>query len=126
MRIELLLTGQKFDIYAVVDNNGDCPCIDFLERLKQEDIASHKSLVSILSAHAQRGPLLNIQKSRPVEGKDNLYEFKSRQGARLLYFFQPGGKTILTNGFKKGAAVKQEFDRSEKMRDQYLRESKNG
>jgi transcriptional regulator with XRE-family HTH domain len=38
----------------------------------------------------------------------------------------PGGKTILTNGFKKGAPVKQEFDRAEKIRNQYLMEINNG
>jgi hypothetical protein len=97
-----------------------------LEQLKRDDIASYKSLVNVLLVHAQRGPLLNIQKSRPVEGKDNLYEFKVKQGARLLYFYQPGRKTILTNGFKKGAPVKLEFDRAEATRNQYLREIKNG
>ncbi len=126
MKIELLLRGQKFDIYGIRLNDGSYPVIVFLEQLKEKDIASHRSLVNVIQIHADYGPLLNETKSRPIEGRDNLFEFKTKQGARVLYFYLPGRKTVLTHGFKKGAPGKQEYAKAEKIRDQYLKEINNG
>jgi hypothetical protein len=126
MKIELQYRGQKFAIYAIVVNDGSCPAIEFLEQLKRNDIASHKSIVNIYRRHAECGPILNIRKSRRIEGHDKLLEFKSKQGARLIYFYLPDGKTVITHGFKKGAPAEEEYDKAEKMRAEYLKEVKNG
>jgi hypothetical protein len=126
MKIELQYRGQKFDIYAIVLNDGSCPAIEFLEQLKQNDIASHKSIINIFKRHAEAGPILNIIKSRQIGGHPNLFEFKSKQGARLIYFYLPGRKTVMTHGFKKGARAEQEYDKAEKMRTEYLKEVNNG
>jgi hypothetical protein len=125
MRIELQYKGQKFYVYTIVLNDDSCPTVDFLEELKQDDLASHKSLVNVYTTHADHGPLLNIKKSRPIEDEKNLFEFKTKQGARLLYFYLAGKITVITHGFKKGAPVKQEYQRAKNLRDEYLREIKN-
>jgi hypothetical protein len=126
MRIEPQYKGQKFSIYAIVVDDGSCPTVEFLEQLKSNDIASHKSIVNILKRHAECGQILNTIKSRPIKGRNNLFEFKSKQGARLMYFYLPGRKTVLTHGFKKGAPAEEEYDKAEKMRDQYLEGVNNG
>ena len=126
MRLKLQRQGRKFAIYAVLLDNSKCPAFDFLEEAKRNNPASHKSLVNILKRHADFGQIGNERKSRVLEGYRGLLEFKSRQGDRLLYFYLPDWKTILTHGFHKGAPEKAEYDRARAIKDQYLREEGNG
>ena len=73
--------------------------------------------------HANNGPLTNIQKSRRLRDTDGIFEFKNRQGARVLYFY-PGdmrGITILTHGFKKGANLNTEIRRAERIQTEYYK-----
>ena len=65
---------------------------------------------------------MNETKSRKLS--EEIYEFKSRQGDRLLYFYPPGrrGETIVTHGFHKGRPLGVELGRAERLRRQYLQE----
>jgi hypothetical protein len=122
MKIVLQYKGQKFSLYAIVCNDGSCPSVEFLDELKKNDPSSHKSIVNIYLRHADFGQILNIEKSRPINGRENLFEFKSKQGARLLYFYLPGRRTVFTHGFYKGDPNEPEYDKAEKMRNQYIKE----
>jgi len=122
----LLRDGSKFNIYALVLDNGTCPAEDFLEQVKQRDPASLKSLINVLTRHAEYGEIRNERKSRVIKGRRNLLEFKTNQGDRLLYFYLPDYKTVLTHGFHKGASESDEYDKAEAMRDQYRKEADNG
>lgn len=126
MRLKLLRDGSKFNIYALVLDNGTCPAEDFLEQVKQRDPASLKSLINVLTRHAEYGEIRNERKSRVIKGRRNLLEFKTNQGDRLLYFYLPDYKTVLTHGFHKGASESDEYDKAEAMRDQYRKEADNG
>jgi len=108
-----------FNIYAIVLDDDSCPADDFLKQLKHQDLASHKSLVNILTRHADHGEIRNKKKSRVIENRANLLEFKTHQGDRLVYFYLPGRMTVLTHGFHKGVPASSEYDRAEAMRDQY-------
>jgi hypothetical protein len=68
----------------------------------------------------------NYHKSRVIAGRENLLEFKTKRGDRLMYFYLPGHRTILTHGFHKGAVESSEYDRAERIRNQYYREIENG
>lgn len=125
MNIELLLRGQKFFIYGLVGNDGSCPILDFLNQLKLENPACHRSIFTVLERHASSGPILNKKKSRSIKGHNDLYEFKSPQGARLPYFYLPGGKTVITHGFKKGSLARVEFKKAANLLNQYLEELRN-
>ncbi len=120
MRLKLQRQGRKFAIYAVLLDNGKCPAFDFLEEAKRNNPASHESLVRIYTMHADSGPIRNKTKSRVIEGRQNLLEFKSRQDDRLLYFYLSGSRTVLTHGFHKGAPAEAEYDKAEKMAIIYL------
>ena len=119
MLLRLLKRGSVFSIYAIVLNDDSCPADDFLKQLKHQDLASHKSLVNILTRHADHGEIRNKKKSRVIEDRANLLEFKTHQGDRLVYFYLPGRMTVLTHGFHKGVPASAEYDRAEAMRDQY-------
>ncbi len=122
MRLKLEFRGQKYDIYAIVRDDGSCPFDSFLERLKKENAGSYKSMVSTLRRHSDSGPITSVKKSRQIEGHGKLWEFKTRQGDRLLYFYMPGGRTVLVHGFHKGkpSEAEVEFEKAARLRDQYL------
>ena len=126
MELRRLKTGLVNSIDAVILNNGDCPAEEFLKLLERNDKASYKALAHILVRHADYGVLRNREKSKVISGRGNLLEFKTRNGDRLIYFFLPGHRTILTHGFHKGAVASAEYNRAEKIRDQYRREVENG
>lgn len=126
MKLQLIYKGVKSGIYAIVLNNGNCPADEFLKQLERNDVASHKSMKSILILHAEHGGIMNYHKSRVIAGRENLLEFKTRNGDRLMYFYLPGRRTILTHGFHKGAVESSEYNRAERIRDQYCREVENG
>jgi hypothetical protein len=101
MRHILLIAGQRFNIYAIVVGQGrasHCPASDFIEQMSE---ASRKSMLNVLKQHAMAGSLLNEQKSRSL--RDGIFEFKSRQGDRLLWLYPPGtrGETVSRTGFTK-------------------------
>jgi hypothetical protein len=126
MRLKLLKAGGRFSIYAVVLDNGTCPAEVYLEQVRRRDLASHKSLVNILTRHADHGAIRNERKSRVIKGRRRLLEFKTNQGDRLLFFYLRDQKTVLTYGFHKGASESDEYDKAEAIRDQYSREEDNG
>jgi len=79
-------------------------------------------MLNVLRRHAEAGQILNEQKSRLLG--DGIFEFKSRQGDRLLWFYPPSrsGETIITHGFHKGAPLRSEIQRAKQLRDQYHEE----
>lgn len=117
MRRRLLIQGQRFRIHALVLANGDCPAESFIGQMSE---ASRKSMLNVLRQHAEAGPLKNEQKSRFL--KNDIYEFKSRQADRLLFFYPPGTRweTVITHGFHKGGPLNAEIERARRLRDQYL------
>ena len=121
MTTELLKEGSALSIYVLTSRRAGTEYCPVLEILEETSEASRKSLLSIIGQHADRGPILNIQKSRPLG--NGIFEFKSRQGDRILFFYPEGqrGVTILTHGFRKGAQVRTEIERAISYREEYLR-----
>ena len=120
MAIELLMEGSAFTIYALIRNRGGvtyCPVIEFLHEVSEP---SRKSLFAVMQQHAHRGPILNVQRSRPLG--NGIFEFKSRQGDRILFFYPEGqrGVTIVTHGFRKGDRLRTEVQRAINYRTEYL------
>lgn len=54
--------------------------------------------------------------------RNGIFEFKSRQGDRILFFYPADqrGVTILTHGFRKGARLNIEIERAINYRAEYL------
>ncbi|NLL90331.1 MAG: hypothetical protein GX226_04420 [Dehalococcoidales bacterium] len=126
MKLSLQLTGNKFNIYAIIKDDGSIPVLDYLDQLKTNDPPSFKSLLNLLKMHADHGPIKNAFKSRPIKGYNNLFEFKSKQGGRILYCYLPRGITVLIDGFPKGTPTKELFKNADEIKDQLERTQKNG
>ncbi|MDO8689841.1 MAG: type II toxin-antitoxin system RelE/ParE family toxin [Dehalococcoidia bacterium] len=120
MRLELVTNGKRYSVWAIVQSEDpySCEAISFLGSLGE---ATRKKVANILRLHAEEGPLKNEQKSRLLE--DGIYEFKTTDGARLLYFFAPGQRTVLTHGFKKGGKVATGIRRAKRLRMEWMEQS---
>lgn len=125
MELRLQLEGRAFAIYAVVldaqTTGQSCPFSDFISELEASEPASYKSMLALLNLHAEHGPVKNRQKSRLVNDANRIFEFKNRQGARLLYFYPDDIRraTVVTHGFKKGAPLKPEVERAIRIKRSY-------
>ena len=121
MNLVALVEGASFSVYALSWARGGsdhCPALEFIDGMS---VASRKSMLGVLRHHAETGPIPNTGKSRLLE--EGVFEFKSRQGDRLLYFYHPRRRrlTIVTHGFRKGARLRTEIERSLTLRSEYLR-----
>lgn len=120
MELELVLEGPAFGIYALSWTRSGvkhCPAQEFMDGISA---ASDKSLIKVLQQAVAGGPVFNFQKSRMLA--EVIFEFKSRQGDRLAYFYHPTrrGLIIVTHGFHKGARLRTEIERARSLRREYL------
>lgn len=120
MELVLLAEGPAFSVYALSWTRAGvdyCPAQEFIANMS---VASRKSMLGVLRHHATTGPIPNTGKSRLLE--EGIFEFKSRQGDRLLYFYHPWQRrlTLVTHGFRKGARLRTELERAYTLRREYL------
>jgi hypothetical protein len=123
MRRTTIAHGAAFTIYALdlSDEAGheDCPAKQFLLGLDRDNPPAAKSMANLLRRHAEHGPIHDVTRSREIyDGPDGkLFEFKTRQGTRLVYFLEPNRATVLTHGFAKGAPLRPEIARARRLRE---------
>lgn len=106
--------GGRHPIAALGEDDGQCEVMAFLEHLEP---AAKKSLLNVFRLHVEHAPITNEQKSRLL--RDGIFEFKTKQGIRVCYFYDHAGVAVLTNGFKKGAVLKQQVEKAESLRAQW-------
>jgi len=121
MRLIPIMEGTKFSILAIDKSDDasvkDCPAEEFIMQMSD---SSKKSLTAILNRHKEHGPILNEQKSRLLW--QDIFEFKTRQGDRIYYFYDSGRLTILTHGSVRpqGRQLSGEVSRAVRLKDLYF------
>ncbi len=121
MRLIPIIKGAKFSISAIDKSDDasvkDCPAEEFITQMNE---SSRKSLTAILKRHIDHGPILNKEKSRLLW--QDIYEFKTRQGDRMYYFYDIGRLTILTHGSikPKERQLSAEVSRAVSLKDLYF------
>jgi hypothetical protein len=125
MELRKTRSGRIKTIYSIVMDDGRCPAEDFIQEIEVNNKASFKALTNLLIRHADHGQIWDPQKSKRIT-RSGIFEFKTMQGDRLLYFYDLGNKTILTHGFHKGRRAQQEYRRAEQIKERYLREAECG
>lgn len=101
MKLILFHQGRKFAVWAITLNDGTCPAFEFLENLRRNNPASHKNIVATVTRHADTGQIMNERKSRAIEGRRGLFEFKSRQGTGFFISICQAGKQLSPTGSTK-------------------------
>ena len=113
--INKLISGNKYDIYAVAKNQ-ECLVQEFIDELQEAD---RKKIVALLKRAADHGLPINSEKFRGIRNTD-LWEFKSYQ-VRILCAFERERIIILTHGFikKSRKTPKSEIVRAERLLKEY-------
>jgi len=120
MKLERQYSGSKCTIYLLVLDNGTCPARDYLTTLKVQNEHSHKAMLRRITNHGDIGSTRIKKHGHPIAGRKNLFVWSTHQGARLLYFRMSGTSVVATHGYKKGDPLKRQYDRAERLRDDWL------
>ena len=97
MPTTVLYRGSRRSIEAVV-RRGACPAREYVERL---GVAERKKVLALFVRAGDHWPIVNTEKFKHLDG--DIYEFKAGQH-RLMRFFRPGARIIVTHGFQKKTA----------------------
>lgn len=98
-------SGSYFQV-EFLGENGRYPAKEFLDELAADPNQAKKKEAATLAAAIGRvasmpqGTLVNSDRFKKVTDAEGIYEFRAYQG-RLLCFFAPGRRLILTNGVIK-------------------------
>jgi len=116
-------SGNAIAVYAL-EQNGRRELWDFLFDLKASSCKDFARLVSLFDRTAEYGRIKNEQMFKYLA--NDIYEFKTFGGFRVLCFFDGGRMIVLTNGFKKRKDYSAEIQKAVNLRVNYLNAKSNG
>lgn len=102
---------MEFEVVFSTDSQGRTPVLAFLEELRATQPSLHRLIVAGLSKlrdRAYHGPPLTEQ----IDGEAGIFELRVGRTniARVFFFFQPGRRIVVVNGYVK---KQQRLDRRE-------------
>ena len=86
-------------ILTVCNDRGGCPVQEFIDRLETDSQSDYDQVMAQLRWAAVNGPPRNDKKSRPLA--DKIFEFKTRGGIRIPYFYDQDRLVICTEALRK-------------------------
>lgn len=114
--------GRIYDIYAIEDG-GKCELLDFVELLSESAQAEYGKLIRLFDWTADSGVIKNEQKFKRLT--EQIWEFKTFGGVRVLCFFDDRRIIVLTNGFKKKKKYDDEIRKAENLMLRYQSNKRN-
>ncbi len=112
---------DRFEILFYAKANGEEPAKDFI---LQQDSKMKAKLLRIIETMACNGNVLGEPYTKCLT--DGIYEIRAKHSSditRVLYFFESGGRIVLTNGFvkKTDKTPRREIEKARKYRNDYRR-----
>ena len=133
MKVVDIRRGPELTICAIAtpaDDGGrdKCATLAFFQVQKQTHTKQMVKLAALLTDVANNGPPQDDTKFKNLPGTDDLYEFKTSGGLRLLCFWDEGSLIVCTHGYVKGAqkAPKHELKRAETLKRAYFEAKEKG
>ena len=121
--------GARFRLMAVGTQENEKAHLPFLEF--QQEAASRASrewpkLVRIMDHTAEAGPPRDEEKSKPL--REGIFEFRTKGGLRLLWFYDEGRVVICVNGYiKQGQKIPNaEMDAAIQWKNHYFTAKRSG
>jgi len=96
MKLELLLEGSAFTLYAIVQGEN---VVEYLEELEQSNVQAHAQIARRLLQLAERGP--SRKKDEFNDLGHELYEAKAKKGPRVIFFYDENRLVICSHAFDK-------------------------
>ena len=111
---------KKFTVEFYERDNGEKPCLEFLNTLEVKLRAKAFRDMALLE---EKGTELRLPYSEHLD--DGIFELRTKQGRNIirnLYFFFVGNKIIITHGFRKKTqkVPSGEIERAKEYRKAYL------
>lgn len=97
-----LKRGTRFRLIAIgtqEDAKVQLPFFDFQQEATRRAASEWPKLVRLLDYVANAGPPKDAEKSKPL--RDGIFEFRTKGGLRLLWFYDEGRVVICANGYIK-------------------------
>jgi len=121
--------GARFRICAVGSSDSGkvhIPYFDFLKEVTTTAPHERAKLIFLLDYTKDFGPPRDEQKCRSLAGHEGLFEFKTRGGLRVFWFYDEDRLIVCTTGFvkKKQKTPAEEISKAEGWRAAY-REAKH-
>jgi Phage derived protein Gp49-like (DUF891) len=94
--------GARFRLIAIGTQENDkirLPYLEFQETALHSAPAEWPKLVRILDYTVEAGPPRDEEKSKLL--RDGIFEFRTKGGLRLLWFYDEGSVVICVNGYIK-------------------------
>lgn len=91
--------SSTWTILAICDDRGGCQVLEFIHRLQAASASDFDQITAQLRRAAAAGPPRNNRKSRPLA--DRIFEFKTRGGVRIPYFYDEDRLVICTEAMRK-------------------------
>lgn len=112
--------GARFTIYALADDHG-CKLLDFLSEVDGTRPSEAAKLFRLIDFVAEAGPPRNEEKCRKLE--NDLWEFKTCGGIRVLWFYDAGQIIICSHGFikQRQKTPRREIEIAADAREKYLK-----
>ncbi|MEI6169232.1 MAG: type II toxin-antitoxin system RelE/ParE family toxin [bacterium] len=96
MKLEFLLEGSAFTLYAIVQGEN---VVEYLEELEQNNVQAHAQIARRLLQLAERGP--SRKKDEFNDLGHELYEAKAKKGPRVIFFYDENRLIICSHAFDK-------------------------
>jgi len=115
--IKLYKNGPSKIIWFFVDDKGECPAEDFLDRLEKGDVRSRRKLLKLLDYTAKNGPPEKNEDKFKCFDTSPVCEFKCYKPPLRLFSFKVKDKTskkligyCITHGSKKPGDRKKDYE----------------
>lgn len=121
--------GASFRLIAIGMQENDkikLPYLEFQEAALSRAAKEWPKLVRILDHVADNGPPRDEEKSKLL--REGIFEFRTKGGLRLLWFYDEGRVVICVNGYiKQGQKISNaEIDAAIQWKDNYFSAKRSG
>ena len=121
--------GARFRLIAIGTQENDkirLPYLEFQEEALSSAPSEWPKLVRILDYVVEAGPPRDDEKSKLL--RDGIFEFRTKGGLRLLWFYDEGSLVICVNGYiKQGRKTpNQHIEEALSWKKNYLQAKKTG
>ncbi len=121
--------GTRFRLIAIGTQEHEkihLPYLDFQEQALRQASKEWPKLVRIIDYTAESGPPRDEEKSKLL--RDGIFEFRTKGGLRLLWFYDEGCVVICVNGYiKQGQKTpNQQIDEAIQWKNRYFEAKQTG
>ena len=125
VRIHKLKEGKQLTIFAM-GGAEDVPVLDYIEQMEKKRPKEAAKMAALFNRVVEHGIPKDKQKCRTLGNK--LFEFKTRGGLRIVWFWDEDRMVVCTHGFCKSSrkTPRGQIERALSMKSDYFEAKSKG